>query len=232
MDGTNYLNWISQLLPVLCSNDLFEFVDGSEPCPDQFLCDSKGKLTNNINQEYVLWNKKDQFVLGWLNATLTDKVLPSVSGFTSAQQVWDSLAKRYASHSPAHEQRLKCQLQTLQQGNKTCTNYLATAKSLADQLAVVGKPESENDLLSYVLSGLNSTYNPFVTSISFALRYSPISFDDFQSELLSYEIMIDNQAHVSSMEQLAFAMVAGKNPREGGQWHNKRNFPLKHSARQ
>lgn len=51
----------------------------------------------------------------------------------------------------------------------------------------------ESDLLSYVLSGLNAAFTPFVTSMSFALRHCPMDFDDFQSELLSYEIMIENK---------------------------------------
>lgn len=58
-----------------------------------------------------------------------------------------------------------------------------------------------------------------------------MSFDDFQSELLSYEIMIENQAHLSSIEQPTFAMIAGRNSHEGGQWHNKSNYPPKSSPR-
>lgn len=81
MDGSNYLNWVSQLLPILRSNGLLEFVDGTEPCPQQFTLDSDGR------PEYALWHKKDHFVLGWLNATLSDKVLPSIFGITSAKQV-------------------------------------------------------------------------------------------------------------------------------------------------
>lgn len=81
-----------------------------------------------------------------------------------------------------------------------------THQSIVNQLAIVGKPVGEDDLLSYVLSGLNPAFNLFVTSISFALRYGPMSFDDFQSELLSYELVIKSQ--IKATEQPTFAMLA------------------------
>lgn len=46
------------------------FVDGSELCPAKFLMDDKGKVTSTIDPD-LLWNKKDQFALSVLNATLT-----------------------------------------------------------------------------------------------------------------------------------------------------------------
>lgn len=32
LDGTNYLNWLSQFVPILKSNYLMDIVDGYEPC--------------------------------------------------------------------------------------------------------------------------------------------------------------------------------------------------------
>ena len=84
LDGSNYLNWISQFLPVLRSHDLLGFVDGTEPCPAQFLPLSEGKETAELNPSYLLWTKKDQFILSCLNASLSDKVLSYVFGMTTA----------------------------------------------------------------------------------------------------------------------------------------------------
>jgi hypothetical protein len=50
---------------------------------------------------------------------------------------------------------MKLQLQSLQQGSKSCTKYLRSAKSYADQLAAVGKPIDDEDLLTSIMSGLN-----------------------------------------------------------------------------
>jgi hypothetical protein len=60
------------------------FMDSSEPCPSKFVLDDEGKATATLSQNYLLWTKKDQFVLSWLNATLKEKVMSSTFGVTSA----------------------------------------------------------------------------------------------------------------------------------------------------
>ncbi|KAF5467872.1 hypothetical protein F2P56_012083 [Juglans regia] len=73
LDGANYLNWTTQFVPILRSHDLMSIVDGSEPCPSQVVTDNEGKPTSVINTDYLLWQKKDQFILAWINDTLTEK---------------------------------------------------------------------------------------------------------------------------------------------------------------
>ncbi|KAJ0041947.1 hypothetical protein Pint_18125 [Pistacia integerrima] len=107
LDETNYLMWLSQIVPVIKSHDLMGFVDGSLPCPSQFLIDDQGKPTTTLNPEYILWNRKDQFVLGWINATLSDKVAPYVYGLNSARPAWLALANKFASPSRSCINHLK-----------------------------------------------------------------------------------------------------------------------------
>lgn len=59
LDQYNYLLWLSQFLPVLHSYDLLGIVDGSEPCPPQFIPTSADNPTPKLNPEFVLWIKKD-----------------------------------------------------------------------------------------------------------------------------------------------------------------------------
>jgi len=63
LEGHNYSAWMTQLVPVLKSHELMGFVDGSEPCPSKFIVDTHGELTSNISPEYLVWSRKDQFVL-------------------------------------------------------------------------------------------------------------------------------------------------------------------------
>jgi hypothetical protein len=60
------------------------------------------------------------------------------------------------------------------------------------QLVVAGKPDEENDLISYIINGLNPTFSPFVTEFSLAIRNTEKSFADFQTELLSHEMLLEN----------------------------------------
>ena len=95
LDGTNYLQWTSQFLPLLRSYELLSIVDGSELCPTKPTTTVEDKQV--VNPAYVLWNKKDQLVLSWLIAILTSNILSTVYGLNTSRQVWMSLGAHYAS---------------------------------------------------------------------------------------------------------------------------------------
>jgi hypothetical protein len=85
LEGHNYSAWMTQLVPVLKSHELMGFVDGSEPCPSKFIVDTHGELTSNISPEYLVWSRKDQFVLSLIYATLLEKLLSTVVGLQHAR---------------------------------------------------------------------------------------------------------------------------------------------------
>jgi hypothetical protein len=126
-DSHTYIAWLAQVSPILRSNDLIGIVDESEPCPTKFIHDDQGKDT--LNPNYILWNKKDQYLLSWLNTTLSEKLLATVYGLNTSKQVWTAMANRFASQSWSSVANLKRQLQNLHQGSKNCTEYLQSAKS-------------------------------------------------------------------------------------------------------
>jgi transposase InsO family protein len=212
LDGTNYLQWTSQFLPLLRSYELLSIVDGSELCPTKHTTTAEDKQV--VNPAYVLWNKKDQLVLSWLIATLTSNVLSTVYGLNTSRQVWMSLASRYASQSKSRITHLKRQLQTMRQDARTCTEYLQMAKSWADQLAAVGKPVDEDDLISFILSGLNPSFNVFITTFNLTTRDTPLPYADFESELLNHETLLTTQITNTTTESPAFALYSNKPPNQ------------------
>jgi hypothetical protein len=212
LDENNYLLWLSQIVPILKGHELMGIVDGSEPCPPQFLTNAEGKEV--LNPLYSIWIKKDQCLLSWINVTLTETVLASVYGLHTSQQVWAALASRFASQSRSRVSHLKRQLQSLHQGSKTCAEYLKTAKGWANQLAVIGRPTDDEDLISYIISGLNPTFNAFVTSYGLATRDNPLSFADFQDELLNHETLL-NQQQTPAPDASNFALFMQR-PNNGG----------------
>jgi hypothetical protein len=42
LEGPNYITWSNQVIPILKTNDLMGFVDGSEPCPPKYVLDAEG----------------------------------------------------------------------------------------------------------------------------------------------------------------------------------------------
>lgn len=123
--------------------------------------------------------------------------------------MWTALANRFASQSHSRIAHLKRQLQNLTQGSKTCSEHLQTAKSLANQLVVVGKPLPKDDLISYALNGLNPSFNHFITSFSLATRDNPLSFVDFRDELLNHEMLL-NQRSVIVSDATNFALFTNR----------------------
>jgi hypothetical protein len=100
--------------------------------------------------------------------------------------VWNALKIKFASESRARVSNLKRQLQSLNQGSKSCScsDYLRTAKSWVDTLADIGKSMDDDDLISFIINGLNHTNNSFITSYTLATRANPLSFTDFHDEVV------------------------------------------------
>uniref|UniRef100_A0A6N2LUG9 Retrotransposon gag domain-containing protein n=1 Tax=Salix viminalis TaxID=40686 RepID=A0A6N2LUG9_SALVM len=143
-----------------------------------------------------------------MKSTISEKVLSMIYGLKTARQAWVALAQRFASPSISNVNQLKRQLQGLQQGGLNCSDFIEHAKALADQLAAVGKPVDEADLISLILGGLNTVYNPFVSNCYFAQREKSLSLFDFQSELFAFEALLENQQRTMQAEHNSFAMMA------------------------
>ena len=81
--------------------------------------------------------------------------MSSMYGLNTSRLAKTYLASRFSDQSRSRISHMKRQLQSLQQGSMTCAEYLNQAKSWADQLAAVGKPVDDDELISFIISGLN-----------------------------------------------------------------------------
>jgi hypothetical protein len=212
LDDHNYLAWEFQFQPILKTYGLMGIVDGSEPSPPKFLSSAAGSSADkeqlSLNPEYFIWERKDQFILSWFIANLTEKVVPTIYGMTTAKLVWNALANRYANPSRSRINQLRRQLQMLRQCTKNCAEFVRTAKMLADQLAILGKPVGDDDLISYIVGGLKPQYNSFVTSFSFANKDDSMDLKSFLSQLLSYEQLIEHQNQDATAEASSYALLS------------------------
>jgi hypothetical protein len=108
LETGNYTSWVTQINPILRTHDLMGIVDGSEPCPQKHLTDSKGEEI--LNPEYLIWNKKDQYLLSVITSSLSEKFLAIVYGLNTSHQAWTALATKFASKSKSRIANLKKQL--------------------------------------------------------------------------------------------------------------------------
>ncbi|KAB5555971.1 hypothetical protein DKX38_006880 [Salix brachista] len=185
LEGPNYLTWSVQFQVFLRSHDLSGMIDGSEEAPSKLLAD------NSPNPAYIVWFRKDNCVLSWLLASISEKLVSTVFSLKTSKQVWDSLQTRFSATSRSRIALLKRQLQTIVQGNRSCSSFFEDAKQLADNLAAAGQPVNDQDFITFLLGGLRATYTPFITSYNFACREKELSLDEFQSELLSFETLVE-----------------------------------------
>uniref|UniRef100_A0A6N2LAH9 Uncharacterized protein n=1 Tax=Salix viminalis TaxID=40686 RepID=A0A6N2LAH9_SALVM len=190
LDETNYLAWTAQFKPILKSHNLLGFIDGTNVCPAMFT-DETAATNKFVNPAYITWQNRDQLLLSWIISSISPTLVASLYGLDTSLLAWQSLADRFASQSKSRISHLKRQLQNLQQGSLSCASYLTEAKFLADQLSAVGKPVDDDDLISFVIGGLNNTFT--------------------QSELLNHEIILNRHAPVNpAPETSSFALFTNR----------------------
>lgn len=131
--------------------------------------------------------------------------MATIFGLNTSRQVWSTLASRFASQSRSRISHIKRQLQNLKQGSMTYSYFLRAAKVWADQLAAVGWPINDEDLISYIISGLSPTFNSFMTSYIFITRDNPLSFEEFRHELLNHKVLL-NQQHAATPDPATLAL--------------------------
>jgi hypothetical protein len=68
------------------------------------------------------------------------------------------------------------ELATTQKGSSTVEEYVSKMKSFADDMASTRKKLDDEELNSYILTGLDYEYNSLVSSI--AARVEPITFGE------------------------------------------------------
>jgi hypothetical protein len=188
LSDTNYLVWESQVKPFLLGQNLWHFIDGSHPCPSPILFPSdksESSTSSSTNPNYVSWFQTDQSLISILRATLSESVLSQVIGFSTSKDIWDCLKQNFSQQSLANSAQLKFRLFSITKGSKSISEYLAQAKSLADELTAIQEPVSNSDLVTYVLRGLGLNYQMIVTAI---LNFPPLpSFSDLRTRLLAFE---------------------------------------------
>nr|TKR85542.1 hypothetical protein D5086_0000246840 [Populus alba] len=200
LDGTNFLAWTAQLLPLFRSNGLMGIVDGSEFCPPQFSSEEY-KIQGITNSAYMAWQYKDQTILGWIISSLSPMVVSTIYGLETSRLAWQALGACFAAPSTSRISLIKRKLQSLQQGSLPCQKFLNEVKTLADELSAVGKPIDDSDLILYVLNGLNSSFHSFVTTYMLLSKEKSMSFSDFHAELLNHDLM--QQFHSQSLHHEA-----------------------------
>jgi hypothetical protein len=143
------------------------------------------KKTTILNPEYVKMVAKEQQVLNYLLSSLSHEMLLQVVVFDTLAEVWTYITSSFESQSRARVINMRSALSMTKKSDITISKYVAKMKALTDEMTPVGKRLDDEDLISYILAGMDSDFDPIISAI--AARVEPIVVTKLYGELLSHE---------------------------------------------
>ncbi|RVW53564.1 Retrovirus-related Pol polyprotein from transposon RE2 [Vitis vinifera] len=197
---TNYLSWKTQMEAILIGYDLQKFIDGSHPAPPTTI------TTNNVvstNPAYQTWLRQDKLLFRALVGTLSSTLVPLITQSKTSYEAWQILANTYARPSRGHIKQLKDHLKNITKGSQSITDYMQSIKTRADELATLGKPLDQEDLIEKVLEGLDENYQSIIDAVNGC--DSTISFDELHEKLINKELSLRNKISPSPLPASAHA---------------------------
>jgi hypothetical protein len=178
---SNFLIWKALVLSALKGAQISEFLFGTTEAPAEYLAgDDKKKKMPNL--EFAGYIARQQQVLNFLLSSLSKKMLKYVATYTTPQEVWGNLVAM-TSQSHARVVNTCMVLSTTRKGNLTVSQYVGKMKLLAGYMVAAGKKLDDEDLVSYILAGLDSDFDSVISAVT--ARAEPIT--ELYSQLIGYE---------------------------------------------
>ena len=194
----SYAMWCAQVESAIRGAQLGCFIKATATPPPEFLePDDKKKVDGKAidpipNPEYDEWVAKDQMVLSYLFGSLSKEVFAQVSSATTAAQLWAAIEGVNVSQSRARMISTRMALATASKGSSTIAEYYTKMKGLVEELAAAGRKLEDEEMVSYILTGLDQEYNPLVTAVT--ARVEPITLGELYSQLVSLEQRMELQS--------------------------------------
>jgi hypothetical protein len=211
----------------MCGARLEGFLTGKAIMPDAELQSRDGdKIIKISNPAYEDWVALDQQVLSFLLASISKEVLIQVSSKTTATEVWRHIETIFSSQTRARAVNTRLALSTARKGSSSVADYVGKMKALGDEMAAAGRPLEDDELVEYILTGLDEEYDSVVSSV--LGRTEPISVSELYSQLLAFETRVNLRNNGQSSGYSANSAnrrgrgSTGRHNRGGGR--NGRNF--------
>jgi hypothetical protein len=172
-----------------------------------------------VNPEYLVWCQRDQMLLSVLIPTLTKPLVVHVIDCATSHHLWTTFVSMFASQARSRVMQIHYRLATAKKGSSSITKYFQSFKTMCDNLVAARQHLNDFESISYLLAGLGSEYDLFVTSIT--TRLDPLSFDEIYGHLLAHEMRIEH--NLSSIEpSLPMANLSTRAPMSCGRGYRGR----------
>ncbi|CAL1407462.1 unnamed protein product [Linum trigynum] len=187
---TNFASWRSQLETLLMGFDLIGFIDGSNVAPPQSIS-ADGAAT--ANPAYRNWFRQDKLILHALRCSIDESIYSFVSAASTARDAWLILEKLYASNAQSRINHLKGKIGKITRGDRDVLAFVNDLKSTAAELALIGEPVKDLDLVVHCLRGLGDDYKAFFAAVR--ARGPGLTVEDLVDSLVEYESDLKSQQH-------------------------------------
>lgn len=193
LNKQNHAIWQAQVLATLRGARLERYITGeaAPPTAELVTTDKDGKTTTAPNPAYETWLATDQQVLGYLFSSLSKEVMSQVAASRNAAQAWSAIEDMFSSQTRARAINVRLALTTTQKGTSSIAEYFGKMKSLGDEFAASGKPLDNDDMVAYIVNGLDEDYNSVVSAL--VTRVEPITVSDLYAQLLNFESRLELQ---------------------------------------
>ena len=155
-------------------------MDGTHLAPPLTITKDTATLPNPT---YQTWMRQDRLLFGALIGSLEQTIVPLVCLTTTSKELWDTLAKTYASASRGHIKQLQARFKSITKGPQTVTKFMHSIKACTDQLALLGYPIKHEDVIDKVLEGLDPAYQGIIDAVN--ARDTSISFAELHEKLIN-----------------------------------------------
>ncbi|KAK1602850.1 hypothetical protein QYE76_016332 [Lolium multiflorum] len=157
----NFLFWKTLVHPALRGAQVLNLLDGTDTAPATHLEveENDGKKKKIPNPDYASWVSRDSTVLGWILNSLSPKILAHTIGVDSTAAVWATITKVCGSSSRSKINQLRGALGSTKKLELTASAFFAKMKGFASELAAAGKPVPEDEMIGYIVNGLDGSYN-------------------------------------------------------------------------
>ena len=187
LSKANHAMWKAQILAAVRGSRLVGYLTGANAAPPEQIDgkDASGNDTKVVNPAYDVWFATDQQVLSFVLGSLGREVLAQVAAKETAAELWSAIEAMYSSQNYEQVVNTRLALSTAQKGSQSITEYVGKMRTLGDEMAAACRPIEDEELVEYILTGLDMEYNPVVTSILSRKDY--VLVNDAYQQLLAFE---------------------------------------------
>ena len=157
--------WRAQVLSAIRGAEVEHLLDATTTAmPEKFI--PKAKETPDeliLNPDYSKWVAKDQQVFNYLISSVSRDVQVQIASCTTAAEIWKTILDMNVSQSRGRVINTRMAMATAQKGSSTIAEFFSKMKALADDMAAAGKKLDDEEIISYILAGLDRDFDSVVS---------------------------------------------------------------------